>query len=180
MTEEKPASTQSGPPEMDQETYELVQQLFGLVRAGDTPRLANLLQMGLVPNLRDGKGNSLLMLASYHGHHEMTRLLLEYGGDPQLANDSGQIPLAGAAFKGDLEMARLLLEHGADVNAPSPDGKTPLMFAAMFDRTEIIELFLERGANASSQTLDGMTALDLAQKMGAQAAVARLTSLSSS
>lgn len=45
--------------------------------------------MGLVPNLRDGKGNSLLMLASYNGHRETARLLLKYGGDPELANDRG-------------------------------------------------------------------------------------------
>src|SRR5687767_15093769 len=96
------ASASSGKPMMDQETYELAQELFQLVRAGqDAPRLERLLQMGLAPNIRDSKGDSLLMLASYHGHRGMTRLLLEHGGDPQLENDRGQIPLAGAAFKGD-------------------------------------------------------------------------------
>lgn len=76
-------------PEMDEETHALVQELFGLVRAGDTERLARLLEMGLVPNLRDGKGNSLLMLASYHEHPGTTRLLLEHGADPALRTDEG-------------------------------------------------------------------------------------------
>ena len=179
MSEEAFAPATTGAPEMDQETYELVQELFQLVRAGDTQRIAGLLQMGLVPNLRDGKGNSLLMLATYHGHHDLTRLLLEHGGDPQLANDRGQIPLAGAAFNGDLEMARLLIEHGADINACSPGGKTPLMFAAMFDRIQIIDLLLAHGADVTLQTENGMTALHLAQEMSARGAVARLSSMSS-
>jgi len=178
MSEEKLDSAQPGASVMDQETYEMIQELFQLVRAGDAPRLKGLFERGFdAPNIRDGKGNSLLMLASYNGQLETTRVLLEHGGDPQLANDMGQIPLAGAAFKGNTEMTRLLIEHGADVNARMPDGKTALMFAAMFDRTEIIDLLLEKGADASLQAGDGSTALSMAQAMGAAAAQARLRSV---
>ena len=52
-------------------------------------------------NLRNDKGDSLLMLACYHGHEEVVRLLLDHGGDTELSNDRGQTPLAAAAFKGD-------------------------------------------------------------------------------
>lgn len=179
MSEKNLDSAQSGAPEMDEETYEMVQQLFQIVRAGDAARLKGLFERGFdAPNIRDGKGNSLLMLASYNGQIETTRVLLENGGDPQLVNDMGQIPLAGAAFKGDTEMTRLLIEHGADVNARMPDGKTALMFAAMFDRTEIIDLLLARGADASLQATDGSTAQSLAQMMGAEAARNYLEKLS--
>lgn len=166
--------------QMDAETYEMIQQLFQLVRTNDAARLQGLFERGFdAPNIRDGKGNSLLMLASYNGNFEMTRVLLEHGGDPQIANDMGQIPLAGAAFKGDAAMARLLIEGGADVNAQMPDGKTALMFAAMFNRLEIIDLFLEHGADAFARTADGSTAQSMAQAMGADAAAARLGSLKS-
>lgn len=172
--EELNSAPPAGAPVMDQETLELVEQLLQLVRAGDAPRLENLLKMGLPPNICDSKGNSLLMLASYNGNYETARILLEHGGDPEIANDRGQLPLAGAAFKGDTEMARLLIEHGADVNARSPDGKTALMFAAMFDRVEFIDLLIKHGADASLQTDEGVTALSLAQSMGTHAAAARL------
>lgn len=178
MSEKELDRAQSGAPAMDQETYEFVQELFQLARTGNTERLEEFFEAGLVPNLRDGKGNSLLMLASYNGHHETTRLLLKHGGDPELANDRGQIPLSGAAFNGDTEIARLLIEHGAVVNACDSDGKTALMFAAMFDRTEIIDLLLAHGADASLKTSrEGMTALRLAQMMGAEKAAARLNKL---
>ena len=178
MHSDQPEPRSPSLPELDQETLQLAQELFDLVRAGkDSARLAGLLDLGLPPNLRDSKGDSLLMLASYHGHKEMTRLLLERGGDPQLANDRGQIPLAGAAFKGDVEIARLLVEHGAEIDACGPDGKTPLMFAAMFNRLEVLELLLAHGADPSLQTTDGVTALGIARAMGAKDTHDRLASL---
>ena len=179
MSEENLDYAPAGAPEMDEETYEMIQQLFQIVRSGDAVQLQGLFERGFgAPNICDGKGNTLLMLASYNGQLETTRVLLEHGGDPQLANDMGQIPLAGAAFKGDTEMTRLLIEHGADVNARMPDGKTPLMFAAMFNRLEIIDLLLEHGADASAQATDGSTALSLTQMMGSEAARAKLEKLS--
>lgn len=179
MSEENLDSAQVAAPKMDGETYEIIQQLFQLVRSDDAARLKGLFERGFnAPNIQDGKGNSLLMLASYNGQLETTRVLLEHGGDPQIANDMGQIPLAGAAFKGNVEMARLLIEYGADVNARMPDGKTSLMFAAMFNRTEIIDLLLEHGADALLQANDGSTAQSLAQAMGAEAARTHLEKLS--
>lgn len=39
------------------------------------------------------------MLASYHGHPELVKLLMRYGASPNVLNDRGQSPLAGAVFK---------------------------------------------------------------------------------
>ena len=178
MSEENLNAAPSDTPQMNDETYEMIQQLFQLVRSSDAERIQGLFEKGFdAPNIRDGKGNTLLMLASYNGQLEMSRVLLENGGDPQIANDMGQIPLAGAAFKGNTPMAKLLIEHGADINAQMADGKTPLMFAAMFNQLEIIDLLLENGADASLKTNDGATAQSLAQTMGATASSAHLAKL---
>src|SRR5215204_7577442 len=96
-------------PELDEETIAFAQRVFQHARAGQALELEELLRMGLPPNLRNEKGDSLLMLACYHGHAEVARALLEHGGDPELANDRGQTPLAGAAFKGDAKIVHLLL-----------------------------------------------------------------------
>ena len=112
-------------PNMDAETYEMIQQLFQLVRTSDAERMRGLFEKGFdAPNIRDGKGNTLLMLASYNGQVEMSRVLLENGANPQIANDMGQIPLAGAAFKGNAPMTMLLLENGADASLQTADGAT--------------------------------------------------------
>lgn len=40
-----------------------------------------------------------LMLAAYHGHADVVKLLIEHGADPNRLNDRMQSPLAGAVFK---------------------------------------------------------------------------------
>lgn len=39
------------------------------------------------------------MLAVYHGHANLAKLLIDHGADPNRLNDRGQSPLAGAVFK---------------------------------------------------------------------------------
>ena len=90
---------------MDAETLEFIQGLFALVREGDTQQLGAMLAQGVPVNFRNEKGDSLTMLASYHGHLETSRLLLEAGADANVPNDQGQTPLAGVAYKGYLDIA---------------------------------------------------------------------------
>jgi ankyrin repeat protein len=39
------------------------------------------------------------MLAAYHGHAGLVKILIQHGADPNRLNDRGQSPLAGAVFK---------------------------------------------------------------------------------
>ncbi|RKH66384.1 ankyrin repeat domain-containing protein [Corallococcus llansteffanensis] len=158
----------------DPAVLELARTAFSLARTGDAGQLATLLDAGLSLGLRNERGDSLLMLASYHGHVDATRLLLERGADPERTNDGGQSPLAGAAFKGNVAIATLLLDRGARVDGAGPDGRTALMFAAMFDKLEVLELLLQRGANPEQRDADGRTARDYARAMGAPRAALRL------
>jgi len=179
MTIHVPAQAPVRPMVLDDQTHALALELFQLVRAGDGPRLSRLLRMGLVPNLRDGKGDSLLMLACYHGHAGLAQALLRHGADTELANDRGQIFLAAAAFKGDETIARLLLASGASTDARMPGGRTALMLAAMFDRIAIVELLLAHGADPQAVDDGGLDALALANAMGAATAAAHLASVQS-
>lgn len=156
---------------------ELATRAFNAARSGDTAELGSFLDAGMPANLTNEKGDTLLMLASYHGHVDATRLLLEKGADPERRNDRGQTPLQGAAFKGEMEIAALLLDHGAAVDGAGEDGRTALMMAAMFDRVAMIDLFVERGADIHRTAADGVTAKGAAEKMGAEKAVERLAAL---
>jgi uncharacterized protein len=172
------SESNTGAPEMTaEEMQEFANQVFDVARKGDASMLGRLLEKDLPPNLRNHKGDSLLMLASYHGHLDAARVLLEHGADPNTRNDNGQSPLAGAGFKGNLAMATLLLDHGAEVDATTPDGKTALMMAAMFNRVDIVELLVARGANPHAEDINGVTALSIAQGMGAQDTPGRLREL---
>lgn len=46
-----------------------------------------------------GLGVIKLMLAAYHGHADLVKILIEHGADPNRLNDRGQSPVAGAVFK---------------------------------------------------------------------------------
>ncbi|PTL78502.1 ankyrin repeat domain-containing protein [Vitiosangium sp. GDMCC 1.1324] len=161
----------------DADVMNVARTAFQHARAGEAMSLAWLVTAGLPANLANEKGDTLLMLASYHGHVDATRALLLHGADPERTNDRGQTPLAGAAFKGDVTIARLLLDHGARVDGAGPDGKTALMFAAMFDRVEVLELLLARGAAPEFVDAEKRTALDYARAMGARRTAEKLAGL---
>lgn len=161
-------------PFLDDETLAFAGRIFQYARMGHADELAELFEQGLPANLRNDKGDSLLMLAAYNGQDAATRVILEAGGDPELPNDRGQTPLAGAAFKGETEITRLLLAHGAKVDGEADGSRTALMVAAMFNRTEIVALLLAHGADPDRRDASGLTAAAMAESMGATDTPAQL------
>jgi ankyrin repeat protein len=137
---------------------ELQQLALEFARRGETAALAPMLRHGLPPNLADAKGNTLLMLAAYHGQAETARLLLTAGADVDRRNDRGQTPLGGVAFKGDTALVELLLAAGADLEADNGGGMTPLMFAAMFGRTAVVTQLQRAGASSRRRSRLGLSA----------------------
>jgi len=125
-------------PAHDPEVLELAQKIFDLARDGDTATLAAYVDAGVPPDLTNEKGDSLIMLAAYHGHPASVRALLERGADPNRANDRGQTPIAGAVFKGEIEVVRALLDGGADPRAGQPSAVDT---ARMFEKQELLNLF---------------------------------------
>ncbi len=145
--------------EAEEKRYAELQLLaLDAARAGDSPTLASMVRAGLPVNLQDPKGNTLLMLASYHGHLEIVQALLDCGAEPDRRNLRGQTPLGGVAFKGYVEIAESLLNAGADLNADQGGGMTALMFASLFGRTEMIRLLEQRGADVKARNRLGMSA----------------------
>lgn len=124
-------------PAPDEETLALAHTLFQAAREGETGLLRGYLDAGAPATMTNAAGDSLLMLAAYHGHADTVQLILSHGGDANAANDRGQTPLAGAAFKGYTDVARVLLDAGADPDAGSPSARAA---AQMFARAEILDL----------------------------------------
>ena len=122
-----------------------------LARNGDAVGLAAMIKEGLAVDAQDAKGNTLLMLASYHGKAETVAMLLKARATVDLRNDKGQTPLGGVAFKGYVEIATLLLDAGADPVADQ-GGSTPADFATLAGKTEILALLQARRDNAAKPT----------------------------
>ncbi|MBF6173899.1 ankyrin repeat domain-containing protein [Nocardia blacklockiae] len=123
---------------MDPELIELATRMFDLARTGDAATLTAYLEAGVPPNLTNDRGDTLLMLAAYHGHHAAVTTLLDHGADPNRPNDKGQTPAAGAVFKGEDDILRALLAAGADPDAGTPSARES---ATMFGKTDLLRLF---------------------------------------
>ncbi|KAG0647427.1 ankyrin repeat [Hyphodiscus hymeniophilus] len=98
-------------PPLPPEAIAFATRMYDAARAGQMDVFQQALPAGLPSNMTNEKGDSLIMLASYHGHVSLVKLLIQHGADPNTLNDRGQSPLAGAVFKGEAEA---LLEGGAD------------------------------------------------------------------
>ncbi|MGK4584620.1 ankyrin repeat domain-containing protein [Kitasatospora sp. HPMI-4] len=122
----------------DDEVIELARRLFDAARTGDTALLAGYLDAGAPADLTNDRGDTLIMLAAYHGHAETVETLLAHGGDPNRINDRGQSPLAGAVFKGEEKVIAALLAGGADPRAGAPSAVDT---ARMFGKDELVARF---------------------------------------
>ena len=118
-----------------EQTERVVALAMDLARGGSTEELMEFLEHGLPVDVVDGSGNSLLMLAAYHGHAATVRALVAAGADVDLRNERDQAPVAGALFKGEDDVVRALVEAGADLDAGTP---TARQAAEMFGRTHLL------------------------------------------
>lgn len=127
-------------PEIGDDVVEFGHRMLDLARAGDEQLLAYV-DAGVPVDLAAPSGDTLLMLAAYHGHAGLVAGLTERGADPDRANDRGQTPLAGAVFKGAEEVVQVLLEAGADPRAGRPSA---IETARVFDQDHLVARF-QRG-----------------------------------
>lgn len=138
----------TGDPDTDR-AVELAHQLFDQARSGD-PQVLDWVDQGVPIDLTDADGNTLLMLAAYHGHDQLVAGLAARGADVDRRNDRGQSPLAGAVFKADPDVVRALLAAGADPDVGEPSARETATF---FDQPELAAL-LEDAPAASREHAD--------------------------
>jgi hypothetical protein len=120
----------------DSQLVTIAHACFDFARAGETERLRAYVEHGVPANLTDATGNTLLMLAAYHGHAATVRAMVALGADPDRTNDRGRSPLAGAILKGEDEVVTVLLAAGADPDVGTPSARAT---AEMFDRGELLQ-----------------------------------------
>jgi uncharacterized protein len=129
--------------------------VFEASAVGRAERLRELLDEDpFLANAWADDGFQPLGLASFFGHVEAARVLVERGAEVNSAsrNDMKVMPLHSAAATGDpearYELAKLLLEHGADANARQQDDFTPLQAADQRGDQRLAELLRQHGAVA--------------------------------
>ena len=135
------------PEPLTEEELAFLRSVLDLAREGRTAELADVIERGVPVNLTGGSGDSLLILAAYHGHPDTVRMLLEHGADPDRVNDRGQTALGAAVFRQSAAAVELLLDHGADVHA---GGRSAVQVATFFGLDEMAALLSRPGPPRSS------------------------------
>ncbi|UVO55183.1 ankyrin repeat domain-containing protein [Sphingomonas sp. SUN039] len=111
-----------------------------IVTAGrDSLWLGFLLQRGANPDMRDGKGNTALLIATQLGWTDGIQTLLARRAGVDVANGSGETPLIRAVQNRDLASVRILLAAGANPNKPdNAAGLSAKAYAARDPRSAMI------------------------------------------
>jgi ankyrin repeat protein len=128
----------SGEP-IDPGVIELAGRVFDLARAGSTEELAAYVDAGVPVNLTNDKGDTLLILAAYHGHPDAVGALLDRGADHSRANDRGQTALAAAVFRQSADIVGRLMSAGADPDAGGPSARATAIFFELPEMNGLLE-----------------------------------------
>ena len=164
--------------------------LYASVQKGDLNGVKLALENGANINQRSGDYNSTpLMEASYYGHLEVVKFLVEKGADITAADDDGDTVffyaqwgehypvidylrsqstsmLYKAAKNGDAYGVELAVENGANINYRDEDDNTPIVVAAIAGKYNVVELLAELGANVNARNKEGRSALNYVYDRG--------------
>lgn len=87
--------------------------LFNSARYNKAEQLRKYIKLGVDVNTKDRDGSTPLHLASYHGHPQIVKLLLESGADTQVrAHKWGnRTPIEEAEYKNNKEVIEVYNNH---------------------------------------------------------------------
>jgi hypothetical protein len=112
--------------------------MFSAARSGDTKQIKELFESGLSVNIKNERGHSPLMIASYSGHFDTTKMLISLGACVNSFDESSNSILMGVVFKGHATIFELLVEAGADLDHKNKNGQIAMDLAVMFGRRNLI------------------------------------------
>ena len=108
---------------------------------------------------RGGVCGTALHSASYKGHLQVVRYLLQHGVDVNVRDSGKDTPFLLASWRGHTDVAKTLLEHGADLELRDLADNTPLILAAYHGSLDAVQFLLEHHADVDSRNNEGRTPL---------------------
>jgi len=133
-------------------------------REGDVKAVELFLKAGMIPDMRDRAGVTLLGLALRSKHQAVAELLVENGAALDLqSEDRGYSALMDAAATGSLAMVEYLLKRGANPNLASKDSQTALVIAVGRNDVPLCRKLLDYGADPKTADKLGFSARKYAE-----------------
>ncbi|KAL4224965.1 spermatogenesis [Mactra antiquata] len=115
---------------------------------------------------KDNDGYTALHRASYNGHTDMVKFLLQHGASINARTNDGWQALHSASRWNQDSIVSVLLQHGADVNAQTNSGQTALHIASSDrDCKQCLQLLLnDDKVDVDLKNNLGETAYDICQR----------------
>ncbi|KAK7093850.1 E3 ubiquitin-protein ligase MIB2-like [Littorina saxatilis] len=100
------------------------------------------------------KGNAVLHVASYHGHRDIVKYLLDNGAEVNAKDEDGLTPLLFAIDGEQTSVIEELCKRGADKSAADKSGLTALHRAVDQELVECVRILVNNGADVNVQDKD--------------------------
>lgn len=139
---------------------------FDAVEEGNRAAVAMFIEVPVSTEVRDHRGWTPLMLASFLGNDDIAGLLIHYKADVNALDLAGNSALHWAAFGGHTACIRMLIENHARTDVRNNFGWTPLMQATARNHIEGVALLIQSGVDLDSVAEDGYTPLHKAAASG--------------
>lgn len=134
-------------------------KLFDVIKRGDIEKFRNYKKRGIDINIRNEDRDTLLLVASRHGHLEIVKELIQAGVDVNICDKHGDTPLHLACCGGGVDnLALFLWQNGAKCDSRNTKGEIPLHHACMHGRTSLVS-YLVMGCDINLQCNNGFTPL---------------------
>ncbi len=133
-------------------------------REGDVKAVELFMKAGMIPDLRDRHGVTLLGLAIRSRHSAVAELLVSRGATIDLqSEDRGYSAMMDAASSGSLDLVEFLLKKGANPNLVSKDGQSALVIAVGRNDVPMCRKLLDYGADPDISDKLGFSARKYAE-----------------
>lgn len=97
-------------------SLEVIEGTFDLARQGRTGPLGEMIDAGVPIDLRNPRGDTFLIVATYAEEPHTVADLIRRGADLEAVNANGQTAISCAVFRKNETLLRMLLDAGADQN----------------------------------------------------------------
>ncbi|CAO3674717.1 unnamed protein product [Umbelopsis ramanniana] len=134
--------------------------------SGNIAEIRRLVHVGVDVNAKNIDSNTAFHLASWCGHKEVVKALLECCAAFDAPNNFSSTSLHYAAENGHKEIVHLLLNHGASVDSKNNNSESTLHLAAGNGHEEVVNLLLDWRVAVDARNDKSATALHNAAEGG--------------